>query len=218
MACGCSLLAHVGLWQLLGTAPRTVSFEIDRWNNDSWGLHNIVRDRIAGTVGIFADGSRVNSIQATHYKHYFIRSGDWPAHSIYIRPANIGYEINDGTRTATLWRCTCTWEESQPPPPDASCIAAARAGLGANVAQVGSGEIAGAPVIRYKETGSNDQHEIAFAPKFGCDILEERSATYNAIGLPTSRFHYIVRSYLPGNPAQSLLAPPTGYVLREKPL
>lgn len=216
MACGCLLLAYVGLWQLLGTTPRTVFFEIDRWNNDSWGMHNIVRDRIAGTVMVFVDGSRVDNIQATHYKHYLMPSGDWPAHSIYVRPANLGYEINDRTKTVTWSHCRCTWEEPEPPPPDSVCIAAAHAFLGANVTLVGNGQIAGASVIRYKLTGSNDQHEITFAPKLGCDILEEQRTTYNSIGIPTSRFHFVVRSYLHGNPAQKMLEPPTGYVLREK--
>lgn len=218
MACGCSLLAYLGLWQLLGPVPRTVSFEIERWHNDSWGLHNIVRDKIAGTVMVTADGSRANKVQSRHYKHYLIPSGDWEAHSIYLRANNIAYEVDDRKKTTTLWRCTCSWEEPEQPTADAACISAAHARLGPNVTQFGGGEVAGVSVIWYTKTGSSDSDEVAFAPEFGCDVLEQRSATYNAIGLPTSRFHFVVRSYLPGNPEQNALAPPAGYVLIEKPL
>lgn len=217
MACGCVLLAYFGMWQLLGTAPRTVSFETDQWSNDSWGLHNFVRDKITGTVMVYADGSRVNKFKSRHYEHFFIPSGDWTVHSIYLRPANVAYEVDDNTKTARLWRCTCTWDEQQEPPVDAACLSAARAHIGADATELGVGEVAGASVIRYRKTRSSEDYEVAFAPKFGCDLLEERRATYNAIGLPTFRFHFVVRSYLPGNPAQSDLEPPTGYVVTEKP-
>ncbi len=218
MACGCSLLAYLGLWQLLGTAPRTVSFEIDRWNNESWGLHNIVRDQIAGTVMVSPDGSRANNVRARHYKHYFIPSGDWTAHSIYLWPANVGYEVDDKTRTATLWRCTCTWEEPRQPTPDAACLSAAHAHLGASVMQIRTGEVAGASVIWYKKTDSNDDDEAAFAPKFGCDILEQRSATYNAIGLQPHGFTSWCGHTLPAVLPKAPLHRPQVTPLKKSPL
>jgi hypothetical protein len=216
MACGCSLLAYLGLWQLLGTTPRTVSFEIDAWSNDSWGLHNIEREQTAGTVMVFADGSRVNNVTAKYYKHYFVPAGEWTTHTVYVRPTNLAYQVDDKAKTATLWRCTCTWEELEPPGPDAACISAAHFHLGESVTQVRMGEVAGASVIWYKKTGSNADDEAAFAPRFGCDILEERRAKYNGIGLPTSRYHFVVRSYLAGNPAQTALAPPAAYLVTEE--
>src|ERR1700730_1828815 len=114
MACGCSVLAYLGLWQLLGNVPRTVAFDIDRWENNSWGLHNIERDLISGTVAVAADGSRANNVKSTHYKHYFFPNGQFSAHSIFLRLTNVAYEVDDKTRTATIWRCTCTWEEPSP--------------------------------------------------------------------------------------------------------
>jgi hypothetical protein len=75
MACGCALAAYLGLWQLLDSSPRTVAFDIERWENNSWGLHNIDRDQISGTVAISADGSRANGVNSAHFKHYFIPSG-----------------------------------------------------------------------------------------------------------------------------------------------
>jgi hypothetical protein len=74
--------------------------------------------------------------------------------------------------------------------------------------------VAGIPVIRYRVTGSKDEDEVAFAPQFGCDMLEERRTTYNMIGIPTSRFHFIVRSYVPGEPKKEYLYPSLGYAVR----
>jgi hypothetical protein len=96
-------------------------------------------------------------------------------------------------------------------------VSAAKAHLGLNVEQTGIGQIAGAFVIWYRKTDSRGENEAAFAPKLGCDILEQRSATYNGIGLPTSRFHFVIRSYLTGNPSQNAFAPPAGYALKERP-
>lgn len=171
---------------------------------------------ISGTVMVFADGSRANNVTEARYKHYFIRTGDWTAHNIYVRPTNLAYEMDDKAKTATLWRCSCTWEQAEPPGPDAACISAAHFRLGDNVTQVRSFEVAGASVIWYKKAGGKEDDAAAFAPAFGCDILEERRATYNGIGLPTSRYHFVVRSYLPGAPPQTALAPPAGYSLKEE--
>lgn len=217
MACGCSLLAYVGIWQVLIGAPRTVAFNIEGWTNNSWGLHNIVRGQISGTVAVSGDGSRANNIRATHYNHYLISSGERIAHSIYLRPANVAYEIDDKTKTTTLWHCTCTWEEPSPQLPDEECRAVAHATLGDST-RIGVDVVAGTPVVRYRIADSKEVHEAAFAQRFGCDLFEERSATYNVMGIPTSRFHFVVRSYLPGEPNEQALHPPAGYAVREKRL
>jgi hypothetical protein len=72
-------------------------------------------------------------------------------------------------------------------------------------------------VVRYRGSGTENEHETVFAPGLGCDLLEERNSTYNVIGLPTSRFHYIVRSYVAGEPDQKVLHPPAQYALQDKP-
>jgi hypothetical protein len=216
MACGCALAAYLGLWQLLGSSPRTVAFELERWENNTWGLHNIERERIWGTVAVSADGSRANNVTSAHYKHYFVPAGRWMVHDIYRKPENVAFRIDDQARTASILHCGCTWEEAAPPPYDPECSGAAAARFGAT-RKVNSGTVAGIAVIRYRGTGTENEHEMAFAPEFGCDLLEERNSTYNVIGLPTSRFHYIVRSYLPGEPNQKVLHPPAQYALRDKP-
>ncbi len=217
MPCECYLAAYLGLWQLLGNSPRTVAFDIDRWANDSWGLLNIERDQISGTVAVAGDGSRATVATSTQFKHYFIPSGQWAVHSIYLRPADIAYQVDDQTKTTTILRCTCTWQAPIQPSPDQECKAAAKFHLGASV-RIGSGVVAGVSVVRYRATGDKDrdEHEAAFAPRLGCDLLEERSATYNTIGLPATRFHYIVRSYLRGEPRKESFYPPLGSVVRRK--
>ena len=165
---------------------------------------------------VYADGSRVNKVTAKDYKHYFVPGGEWTMHSIYVRPTNLAYKVDDKAKTAIVWRCACTWEQTEPPGPDATCISAAQFRLGDNVTQVRTDEVAGASVIWYRKTGSNEDYEAAFAPKFLCDILEEHRATYNGIGLPTSWYHFVVRRYVPGSPAQTALAPPPGYLVTEE--
>jgi hypothetical protein len=176
-----------------------------------------VRQQIAGTVAVAADGSRANNVTAKLYNHYFVPSGQFGGQSIYLRTANVAYEVDDNTKTAIRRRCTCTWEEPPQPIADVGCLSAAKAHLGLDVEQTGVGQIAGALVIWYRKTDTRGKDEAAFAPKLGCDILEQRSATYNGIGLPTSRFHSVIRSYLPANPDQNAFAPPAGYALKESP-
>jgi hypothetical protein len=108
VACGCTLAAYLGLWQLLGNSPRTVAFEIESWENNSWGLHNIEMEQASGTVAVSADGSRANKVNWTHLRHYFIQSAQGPVHSIYRRPENIAYQVDDQARTTTILPCTCT--------------------------------------------------------------------------------------------------------------
>src|SRR4051794_7512815 len=128
--CGCALLAYLGLWQLSGDQPRTVVFDIERWENNSWGVHNIELDQIRGTVAVSADGSRVNVLNATRYQHYLYRVGVFVEHSIYLKPSRIAYRIDDKSRTTTTVRCTCRWNDPPPRVTDWTCSAAAKSVLG----------------------------------------------------------------------------------------
>jgi hypothetical protein len=71
-------------------------------------------------------------------------------------------------------------------------------------------------VIRYRVTRSKDEHEVAFAPQLCCDLLEEKPASYNSIGIPTTWFHFIVRAYVTGEPKSESFYPPLGYAIRQK--
>ena len=216
MPCMCVAAAYLGIWQLIGTSPHTVSFDMERWENSSWGLHNIERDRLSGTVAAFADGSRVNQAALMHFKHYFVRDFQWAGRNIYSRQANVLYLVDDQTKKATRWHCTCGTGKPAPPVPDQGCLGRAKTQLG-DAIRVGEGTVASIHVIRYRAAG-RDLHEAAFAPRFGCDLLEERRATYNIIGIPTSWYHFVVRSYVPGEPKSELLSPPPGYAVQDKPL
>lgn len=216
MPCKCLLLAYAGLWQLASNAPRTVAFDIELWENHSWGLHNIQRNRASGTVAVFADGSRANQFAWTRFQHYFIASSTGMTHTIYQRPPQLTVTIDDQTKTATIAPCGCSWQEPPEGAPDAAqCAAVARRYLGATVTRTGSDSVAGIPVIRYRAT-AGVSHELALAPASGCDLLEEQWTTYNWFGIPTSRFHFVVRSYAPGEPRRDLLYPPAGYAVRDQ--
>ena len=212
--CGCALVAYLGLWQLSGDYPRTVTFDLEYWENSTWGLHSIERHHVKGTVSVSADGSRANTINRAYFKHYFVPSGDTAIHTIYVRPTNVAYSIDDKTRTTEVIRCACNWGEAAMLASDASCSAAAKAVLGSKAMLVAFEVVAGISAVRYRTTGSKDEHEAAFAATFYCDMLEEKRATYNSIGIPTSRSHFIMRSYAPGEPRRESFRPPSGYAAR----
>jgi hypothetical protein len=111
MPCGCALLAYIGLSVL--NSPATVEFQLEHWENKSFGFHDIDRQRIWGTVAESGDGSRSNNIGGTYYRYYFARNGQFSAHAIYLRPSNIAYEVDDAAKTAT----TCLFGPTSPVSP-----------------------------------------------------------------------------------------------------
>src|SRR5207302_95789 len=119
----------------------------------------IERERIWGTVAVFANGSRANNVTSAHYKHYFVPAGRWTVHNTYRRPENIAFRIDDKARTASLLHCSCTWEEATPPPPDRECSAVAAARFG-EPKKIGQDTVAGIPVIHYRGTGTEKEHEV----------------------------------------------------------
>jgi hypothetical protein len=56
---------------------------------------------------------------------------------------------------------------------------------------------------------------VAFAPLFGCELMEDERETHNDIGLPTSYYHFIVTSYVFGEPDPVLLMLPQGYQIEK---
>jgi hypothetical protein len=213
--CGCALLAYLGFWQLTADLPRTVVFDAEQWENHSWGLHNIERSLARGTVAVSADGSRANTLYAAHYEHYLFKQVDSVTRTVYLRPAHVAYRVDEKARTTVRISCNCTWDGVTPPASDAECSTVAKVALGDGARRIGVDVVAGIPVIRYKVTKGRSEHEGAFAPKYGCDFLEEIRGVYNMIGLPISRYHFVVRSYAPGEPLASAFQPPAGYSVAE---
>jgi len=138
-------------------------------------------------------------------------------HTQSTAPQNIAYEIDDQEKQATLTRCSCTWKGDAPPTPDHECTQSAQAHLNHGY-RIATGPVSGLPVVRYRSNGAEEEHEIAFAPGYGCQVMEETWTTYNSIGLPTSYFHLLIRSYIPGEPHRELFSPPVGYAVHESPL
>ena len=213
MPCGCIVAAYLGLHFVSGT-PHTMTFELERWANNSWGLHDIDRDERSGTIMVYSDGSRSNKVTAKYFKHYFFAHSNHYAHTIYLRPTNSIYEVNDDKRSAVYRKCSCTWQELVMPESGPTCDGAAQAHLG-KARRIGEGVVAGIRVIRYDGSVSGTHTEAAFAPDHNCDLFEELRMTYNSLGLPTSRHRFVVRSYSPGEPSREYLFPPPGYALSE---
>jgi hypothetical protein len=205
--CGCVLLAYAAAlapWNL----PATIHFQLDRWENNSWGFYDITRTKVRATLAVFSDGSRFNDIIAEDYSHYFIIDSRLRLHSIYLRSGNAGYRIYDENRMALRVPC-CNWELPQPKADDSECSLSA---TDMHLSRFsGNGEIGGLRVVRYSEANSAETHEAAFAPAFGCEPMEEQRESFNEIGLPTSYYHLIVTEYEPGEPDPRLLQIPLNY-------
>jgi len=82
--------------------------------------------------------------------------------------------------------------------------------------RAGYGTVAGISVIRYRYGDESTSEEMALAPLFGCDIMDEERTTFNDFGLPTSYYHLAVTSYIPGEPDPILFTLPQGYQIVER--
>src|SRR5450759_1272659 len=111
MPCTCALIAYMGLTQMLGSVPaRTVGFQVDAWENKSWGFHNIDRRTIAGTVAVSGDGSRHSKLSAIFYRYFLIAKGDDEMETIYRRADRAAYRFDDGGNVITVLQCPCSWD------------------------------------------------------------------------------------------------------------
>jgi hypothetical protein len=215
MPCGCVLLAYFG-FSLWDGQPRTIRYLVDSWQNQSWGLHNIDRQRTRCEVAISGDGSRMNRCEAEYFRHYFIPRGHSTIRTLYLCRENAGFVIDDATRTVRGGTCRCTWEPFRAYDDDYQCARTAEARLpGSKFA--GSGKIAGHSVLRYRLVDEQEtEREVAFAPTAGCEVMEEVQTWKGTLGIPGAKWHYIVTSYTSGEPDPTVFQIPAGYTLREK--
>lgn len=149
MGCGCMLFAYLGL-SLWDGSPRMVHYEIDDWRNTSWGFHAIDRRTIVCLAAIAGDGSRANQCSIDIYHHYLFPYEHLRARTLYLRPANSGYEIDDEHRTVRGGPCACSWQPDRQIPDDSSCSRTASALL-PHSERIGSDAVAGQPVISIPE-------------------------------------------------------------------
>jgi hypothetical protein len=87
--------------------PRTIQFEIHEWQNKSWGLHNVDRRKVICETAISNDGSRMNKCGYTDFRYWVIQKGSGSDRTLYVRPTNVGYAIDDANHTATGGDCKC---------------------------------------------------------------------------------------------------------------
>ena len=142
-------MAYLGL-SILDGPPRTVQLEIDDWQNTSWGLHAIDRRRISCEVAIASDGSRMNRCDYEALSHYLIPNGRHRYHTIYLRPPNKAYEIDDVNHVANGVECDCTWNTETLKQTHPECTGAAQALL-TTPKRIGTEQMAGHRVVRYRE-------------------------------------------------------------------
>jgi hypothetical protein len=211
--CACVLYAYIGLFVRDGQA-RTIRFETDSWENNSWGLHNVDRRNQSGTVAIFSDGSRANTGTWDFRRYYFVPGGNGHWRTIYLPSHRSSYVIEDDKRIVSRIPCSCMWEPPRIELDDSEC---SRTAGGRGLKQrAGNGVVAGIPVVLYRARNQSASRDAALAPAFGCELMDEEETTYNHYGLPTSHRHFRVTHYTPGEPDPALLTLPPGYPITER--
>jgi hypothetical protein len=208
--CSCVLLAYLVLpiWDGL---PRTLHFQIDSWQNNSWGFYDIDRGRTQCEVAIASDGSRMNRCEHDSYRHYFIPQERVIYHSVYSRSENAGFRLDDLARTAYGGHCRCTWDHFRTIADDEECTRTADVRL-PGAKNVGEAEVAGHRVVRYRgvDQQSTEIH-ISLAPSLDCELMEEVRTSPGMLGIPAAKWRYYVTAYRPGEPDRNLFLVPPGY-------
>ena len=213
--CGCVLMAYMGFATILDGTPGTFRYEIERWSNDSWGLHNIQRDRMRGETAVRADGSRSNRVEQESFRYFFVPTGKrWVFRSLYLRSEGVGYQIDEEERTVSGGPCGCTWEDDRVVADDGRCSrAAARYGM---TERVGYGRVIGYEVARYQS--EDGYSEIAFSTGLGCQVMEKVETTPGTLGIPGSKWHYRLTGYTAGEPDAAKFRLPEGYRVMSRPM
>ena len=215
MPCPCVLLACIGL-PIWDGAPRTIHFEIDEWENKSWGLHAIDRRAIRCVTAVSASGSRANQCNSELFHHYFVPYDSGSLHTIYQGPLHSGYSIDDEHRTARGGECSCWWELVRQKADDSTCCQTADELLPGGK-YVGSDRIAGRFLVQYQKQDDDDGvvHELALAPELGCEVMEQLQRWPGTLGIPGAEWRYRVTSYQAGEPDGSLFQVPAGYAIEQ---
>ena len=212
MPCGCVLLAYVFSESWDGI-PRTTQFQIDAWQNLTWGLHNIYRQRTQCEVAIAGDGSRANRCESQYFRHFFWPDGSQSFRSLYLRPENAGFQLDDNTHIARGGPCDCTWEPRKALADDSECTRTAGRRLPGGK-RMGVAQIAGHTVVRYRAVHEEGVTQLSFAPGLACELMESIETALGTLGIPSAKSHYQVTSYKAGEPDRSLFQLPAGYIVQ----
>jgi hypothetical protein len=205
------MLAYLALSTILDGSPRTLRFQIDDWQNQSWGLHNIDRRRIQCEVAIAGDGSRMNLCEHESFRHYLVPNGRGTIHTLYLRADNAAFEIDDAARSVRGGKCDCGWEPVRAFADDHECSRTAEARLWEGK-RIGTGKIAGHSVVRYQSVDDEGvETELSLAPGLACEVMEEVRTWPGTFGIPGAKWHFLVTDYKPGEPERSIFRPPLDY-------
>src|SRR5260370_603196 len=192
-------------------SPRTIRYEIDEWNNQSWGLHAVDRKTMRCETAISANGSRMNKGDVELFHPYLIRYGGGSEHTLYVQPRYFGYLIDDKNRIAYGGKCSCTWQAVRLESGDSSCRQTAAIRLPGGE-RVGSHRSAGTLVMEYRGVDEKGTvYQLFLAPEYGCEVMEEIVRWKGTLGIPGAHWRYRVTSYKPGEPDESVFEVPTGY-------
>jgi hypothetical protein len=211
--CSCVLLAYLGLsiWDGL---PRTLQFQIDSWQNNSWGLHDIGRARTRCEVAIASDGSRMNRCEHDSFRHYFIHTGHGVYHTLYLPSDSIGFFLDDAARIAHEDRCKCTWESFRTIADDEECSRTAVARM-PGAKKIGEAQEAGYSVVRYRAVDRQGREiQISLAPSLDCELMEEVRTSPGTLGIPGAKWRYYVTAYKAGEPDRNIFLVPPGYAVK----
>lgn len=215
MPCRCVLLAYLGL-PIFDGLPRTIHFEINDWNNRSWGLYDIERRTDRCETAISENGSRKNKCDFKLFHHYLIPYGGGSWHSLYLQPAHAGYSIDDKTRVARGGPCPCSWDTRRQEPDDSTCSQTAEMLLPGGE-RLGGGRIGGALVERYQRVDGVATNQLSLAPKYGCEVMESVEWRKGTLGIPAAYRRYRVTLYRPGEPDKSAFELHPGYRVETSP-
>lgn len=211
MPCECVLLAYLGIYGIWDGAACTLHYHVDEWRNRSWGFHDIERSRIQCDAAISSDDSRMNRCEYDSFRYYFVPAGRGTAHTLYLRPENTGFTIDDARHSVKGGPCSCTWPFARALPDDDQCTRTAAVQLGER-APIGTGQVAGYHVIRYRAVAeSGITIELSLAPALNCEVMDEVETWPGTLGVPGAKWHYRVTSYKPGEPDRTLFRLPAGY-------
>ena len=219
MPCGCVLLAYYGL-SILDGLPRTIHYQIDQFENTSWGFHKTQRVTINGTAYISADGSRRNDVSSSSFRHWFIPDGSSRMHSLYLGGPNEGYEIDHESRTVTGGPCACTWTRLELDRNDPTCVRTAN-GMVRDPHLEQEGRIAGNRVLWFSADialpppGTRRTVRLALAPALACEALEYSIGDTGFLDIPYRSWRYRVVSYQPGEPPPGTFRLPPGYQIKK---
>jgi hypothetical protein len=216
MPCGCVLIAYLGLSTIWDGSARTLRFQIDGWQNQSWGLHAIDRQRIRCEVAVASDGSRMNRCEYELFHHYFFPDGRGMDRNLYLRSENAGFHIDDTTRMVRGGPCSCTWKPVSALADDNKCRRTAEARLSEGKS-IGTGQIAGYEVVQYRAVDEKGaETRLSLAPGLACEVMEEIHTSPGTLGIPGAKWQYRVTSYKPGEPDRNAFRLPVGYTVQQK--